>query len=127
MEEAEALCQRIGIMAKGTLRCHADPTRLKKLYGNGFKIFINNNPEDKDRASEFVKSLLPAGYTNVDSFATSTTFEFPAKEGVLPKLFLDVEKGKESHGILDYGIGETSLEEVFIRLISEQDADGGDS
>lgn len=38
MEEAEALCQRIGIMAKGTLRCLANPTRLKSLYGPGFKI-----------------------------------------------------------------------------------------
>ncbi|KAI8606813.1 P-loop containing nucleoside triphosphate hydrolase protein, partial [Chytriomyces sp. MP71] len=30
MEEAEALCQRIGIMAKGSLRCVAQPLRLKE-------------------------------------------------------------------------------------------------
>jgi ABC-type multidrug transport system ATPase subunit len=38
MEEAEALCQRIGIMAKGALRCLGPALRLKELYGSGFKV-----------------------------------------------------------------------------------------
>ena len=52
MEEAEALCQRIGIMAKGTLRCLANPIRLIDLYGSGFKLFFNANEADTARASE---------------------------------------------------------------------------
>jgi ABC-type multidrug transport system ATPase subunit len=52
MEEAEALCQRIGIMAKGTLRCLANPTRLKQIYGSGFKIFANSLEKDTPRATE---------------------------------------------------------------------------
>ena len=122
MEEAEALCQRIGIMAKGTLRCHANPTRLKQLYGSGFKIFVTSLPEDKTRACQFIESLLPKGFKSVDSFAATTSYEFPATKGILSKLFVSVEHGKAEHGILDWGIGETSLEEVFIRLISEADA-----
>ena len=51
MEEAEALCQRIGIMAKGTLRCLANPIRLKEIYGNGFKLFFNSLEEDTQRVS----------------------------------------------------------------------------
>jgi ABC-type multidrug transport system ATPase subunit len=47
MEEAEALCQKIGIMAKGTLRCLGNATRLKQLYGSGFRLFINTESEDR--------------------------------------------------------------------------------
>ena len=52
MEEAEALCQRIGILAKGTLRCLANPIRLKEIYGNGFKLFFNSLEKDTSRAQE---------------------------------------------------------------------------
>jgi hypothetical protein len=38
MEEAEALCQRIGIVVAGQMRCLASPQRLKHLYGRGLQI-----------------------------------------------------------------------------------------
>ncbi len=122
MEEAEALCQRIGIMAKGTLRCLANPTRLKEVYGSGFKLYVNSNEEDTPKAAKYIEDLLPAGWKKIDSFATNTSYEFPPVKGILSTLFETVEKGREANGILDWGIGQTTLEEVFIRLISEADA-----
>ena len=61
MEEAETLCQRIGIMAKGALRCLGNPLRLKDLYGTGFKIFVNIKPNMSSNASSYIESLLPPG------------------------------------------------------------------
>jgi ABC-type multidrug transport system ATPase subunit len=122
MEEAEALCQRIGIMAKGTLRCLANPTRLKEVYGSGFKIYINTTEENNHRASQFVEGLLPTGWKKIDSFATNSSYEFPPAKGTLTSLFETIERLKSENGILDWGIGQTTLEEVFIRLISEADA-----
>jgi ABC-type multidrug transport system ATPase subunit len=122
MEEAEALCGRIGIMAKGTLRCLANPNRLKDLYGSGFRLFFNSLEENTEKASRFVESLLPKGWKKVDSFATNVSYEFPPSEGAVSRLFNYIEAGKETNGILDWGLGQTTLEEVFIRLISESDA-----
>lgn len=122
MEEAEALCQRIGIMAKGTLRCYAPATRLKQLYGPGYKVFINSNPEDTPKACAFLESLLPQGFRKIDAFATNTSYEFPAAPGILGNIFKKMLAEKSNHGILDWGIGETSLEEIFLKLISESDA-----
>ncbi|KAL2915601.1 hypothetical protein HK105_204786 [Polyrhizophydium stewartii] len=122
MEEAEALCQRIGIMAKGTLRCIADPFRLKQVYGTGFRIYFNSAEDDTPRASAFVESLLPAGWKKVDDFATNVSYEFPAVEGVLANLFDAIEAHKAQCGILDWGVGQTTLEDVFVNLISERDA-----
>ncbi|KAJ3118142.1 hypothetical protein HDU96_003671 [Phlyctochytrium bullatum] len=122
MEEAEALCQRVGIMAKGTLRCIGNPLRLKELYGSGFRVFFNSKEEDTQRACAWVETLLPQGWVKVDSFATNTSYEFPPSPGIIPSLFQTIEEGKEKHGILDWGVSQTSLEEVFLKIITEDDA-----
>jgi ABC-type multidrug transport system ATPase subunit len=41
MEEAEALCGRIGIMARGELQCIGTSSHLKKKYGKGYTLTIN--------------------------------------------------------------------------------------
>ncbi|KAJ3196136.1 hypothetical protein HK101_009969 [Irineochytrium annulatum] len=122
MEEAEALCQRIGIMAKGTLRCCANPLRLKELYGSGFKLFFNADEDNTEQACNWIESLLPEGWTRVDSFATNVSYEFPTGPGVISRLFTTIEAGKAQNGVLDWGISQTTLEEVFLKIISDDDA-----
>ncbi|KAI8848836.1 hypothetical protein BC829DRAFT_207092 [Chytridium lagenaria] len=122
MEEAEALCQRVGIMAKGTLRCLANPLRLKELYGSGFRVFFNSKEEDTERACEWIESLLPEGWGKMDSFATNTSYEFPHAAGIIPRLFVAIEEGKEAYGIVDWGVSQTTLEEVFVKIITDDDA-----
>lgn len=41
MEEADVLCNRIGIVNKGVMRCIGSQNRLKTLYGGGYHLFIN--------------------------------------------------------------------------------------
>lgn len=95
---------------------------MKELYGNGFKIYLNSLADDTPKVTKFIESVLPNGWRKVDSFATSISYEFPAVKGAISKLFQTVEAEKQAVGILDYGVGQTTLEEVFIRLISEVDA-----
>jgi ATP-binding cassette, subfamily A (ABC1), member 3 len=38
MEECEALCPRIGIMANGKLRCLGSAQHLKNKFGNGYQV-----------------------------------------------------------------------------------------
>ncbi|KAM3955750.1 cholesterol transporter ABCA5-like, partial [Aphomia sociella] len=38
MEEADALCSRVGIMVKGSLRCIGSTQHLKNLYGAGYTL-----------------------------------------------------------------------------------------
>ncbi|KAJ3321699.1 hypothetical protein HDV06_003992 [Boothiomyces sp. JEL0866] len=120
MEEAEALCQRIAIMTKGSLRCIANQTRLKELYGSGYKLYTNSIPENTEKVAKFIESILPEGWTKVDSFSTNLSYEFPAKRGFIAKIFSEIEEKKGEIGILDYGVGQTTLEEVFIKLVDEE-------
>jgi ABC-type multidrug transport system ATPase subunit len=121
MEEAEALCPTIGIMSKGTLRCLANPLRLKELYGNGFKLFFNTNTQDTQRACAWIETLLPSGWEKIDSFSTNTSYQFPASEEI-SGLFEMIEMKRAEFGIIDWGISQTTLEEVFLRIISDDDA-----
>ncbi|KAJ3029940.1 UNVERIFIED_CONTAM: hypothetical protein HDU68_010626 [Siphonaria sp. JEL0065] len=122
MEEAETLCQRIGIMAKGSLRCIGQPLRLKELYGTGFKLSFYSQAENTERACKFVESVLPVGWRKIDAFSTTTAYEFPAAAGAIPELFEKMEREKEANGIAEWGISQTTLEEVFIKIISDDDA-----
>ncbi|KAJ3287595.1 hypothetical protein HK104_008527 [Borealophlyctis nickersoniae] len=124
MEEAESLCHRIGIMAKGTLRCLANPLRLKELYGTGYKLFFNAEVKDMARAAKYIESHLPPNWTKLDAFATNTMYEFPPSPGIISMLFKEIEEHKAEHGILDWGIGQTTLEEVFVKIISDSEAEG---
>ena len=38
MDECEALCSRIGIMANGKLRCLGSAQHLKNKFGNGYQL-----------------------------------------------------------------------------------------
>lgn len=41
MEEAEELCERIGIISKGELRCVGKTKDLKDSFGEGYRLHIN--------------------------------------------------------------------------------------
>ena len=41
MEEADALCHRIGIITDGTLRTIGIQQKLKRIYGKGYHLSVN--------------------------------------------------------------------------------------
>eukprot|EP00834_Sanchytrium_tribonematis_P000459 NODE_8_length_66115_cov_0.981823.p44 type:complete len:168 gc:universal NODE_8_length_66115_cov_0.981823:26656-27159(+) len=122
MEEAESLCQRIGIMANGSMRCIGAQARLKQQYGSGFRITFSMKAEHHTEATEFVKSLLKeTGFQILDDFDTLCNYEFPYSPGIVSHLFEKMGDSKE-HFIVDWGISQTSLEDVFLRIVKESDA-----
>jgi len=123
MEEAEVLCHRIGIMSHGTLRCCATQLRLKELYGSGFKLSYSNQPEKYKELKSFITGLLPEGYKAIRDLASTSIYEFIPTRGLISKLFEELENNKETYGITDWGISQSSLEEVFLSIISDDDAD----
>jgi len=51
MEEADAVCGRIGIMTEGTLRCVGSGQHLKDKYGSGYTIDVYTAEEDTKTVS----------------------------------------------------------------------------
>ena len=49
MEEAETLCEKIGILVKGEFKCLGTCDEIKELFGYGFEIkFQINQPDIND-------------------------------------------------------------------------------
>ncbi|ORX81188.1 hypothetical protein BCR32DRAFT_232892 [Anaeromyces robustus] len=123
MEEAEVLCHRIAIMSHGTIRCCNTQLRLKELYGTGFRLTYSNDPQKYKELKEYVNSILPINKKFIRDLASNSIYEFIPTQGLISHLFEIIEENKDKYGIIDWGISQSSLEEVFLSIISEDDAD----
>lgn len=54
MEEAEALCTKMGIMVAGQFKCFGSSTYIKDKYGTGYEIEIKIKPIQDE---EILKSI----------------------------------------------------------------------
>ena len=81
MEEADALCNRIGIMAGGGLRCLGTQIHLKNKFGDGFKVTMTVDAVSRSTQIEaLVLSLSPdakLAYTTGKQF----TYTVPLASG----------------------------------------------
>ncbi|OLY82583.1 ABC transporter A family member 9 [Smittium mucronatum] len=122
MEEAEVLCNRIGIMAQGTMRCIGTQLRLKQLYGSGFLITITCDKIFLPQAKVFIESILPPDSQIIDNFINGASWEFKPQPNLISNLYDQLYSKKNHYHIDDWGISQTSLDEVFLRIIGEDES-----
>ncbi|CAB3246103.1 unnamed protein product [Arctia plantaginis] len=60
MEEADALCSRVGIMVKGGLRCIGSTQHLKNLYGAGYTLEMKIGSNNQKVMMESDLSMTPS-------------------------------------------------------------------
>ncbi|KAH9268391.1 hypothetical protein BASA83_009390 [Batrachochytrium salamandrivorans] len=123
MEEAEVCCQRIGIMAKGTLRCVGSASSLKENYGSGYKLYVYGEFQHLENAERFLHTLLPAGrLERIQLFNNVRAYVFRPQGQELAHVFDVLARDHARYGIQSWGISQTTLDEIFTTLISEDDA-----
>ncbi|CAN4100428.1 unnamed protein product [Withania somnifera] len=129
MEEADILSDRIGIMARGRLRCIGTSTLLKSRFGAGFiakisfskvvnDVNVTENTIDSkhhEAVKEFFRQHIDV--TPKEEDKSFLTFIIPhEKEKVLENFFAELDNRKREFGILNIQIGLTTLEEVFLSI-----------
>uniref|UniRef100_M4D8W8 ABC transporter domain-containing protein n=1 Tax=Brassica campestris TaxID=3711 RepID=M4D8W8_BRACM len=95
MEEADILGDRIGIMAKGRLRCIGTSIRLKSRFGTGFITtvsFLENKKDGSGTSPEPLKRFFKKGF------------------------FEELQYRESEFGISDIQLGLATLEEVFLNI-----------
>eukprot|EP00761_Pharyngomonas_kirbyi_P010427 gb/GECH01010447.1/.p1 GENE.gb/GECH01010447.1/~~gb/GECH01010447.1/.p1 ORF type:complete len:901 (+),score=161.28 gb/GECH01010447.1/:1-2703(+) len=127
MEEADALSDRIAIMAHGELRCVGDSLHLKHKYGAGYNVKLVGNSSAtttsnvmRDMESQ-VQQYIPEA-TLVSENAGNMIFNVPSDKVVqLGQLVEHIESqvGQDGSIIRDWGLSHTSLEEVYLKVTSE--------
>ena len=129
LEEAEALCDRVGIMTFGLMRTVGTPTELRLRFDQGYKFMLacEVGPELKqteDRAHAYVLELMPQARL-VDAINGVRTYIVPKGSVVMSELFKGMESQKAALGINDWGLSHTSLEEVFLKIVADSNPGGG--
>ena len=112
MEECEALCPRIGIMATGRLKCLGSAQHLKSRYGTGYQAeltVLSSSTEDDDYIANSEVILSKSGETNdaeADNSKTKTD-----------EVFVNLEIAQVA--LLEIA-GDTSL----VDMLNESDPNG---
>jgi ABC-type multidrug transport system ATPase subunit len=115
MEEADAVCDEIGIMANGDLKCVGTSQRLKSKFGQGYMLEIHTqeDPVCIERVHRFVMDLV-ANTTVDESFGGKFRFALPRGAFSLPFLFRQIESNRDALQLRDFSLSQASLEQIFI-------------
>jgi len=121
MEEADVLCSRIAIMSLGRLKCLGQPLYLKNKFGGGYILTVNVVPGREDDVDEFVQKLCPGKYV-LSQVRGTVEYQLPYDQVDVATIFSEMKHHKEEIGILEWSINQTNMEQVFLKLIAEDES-----
>jgi ABC-type multidrug transport system ATPase subunit len=155
MEEADVLCTRIGIVATGQLICIGSQLRLKRRFGDGFRLKValvtpapvaagtvvatvvgdSAGTSDDGRTTnaaqllqDFVQREVCEDAKLVHQFKTQFTFMLPAASVKISVLFDKFTNAQQSElNVREWSVNQTSLEEVFVKLVEQHETMASDA
>ncbi|KRZ94308.1 ATP-binding cassette sub-family A member 3 [Trichinella sp. T8] len=118
MEECEALCSRLAIMAGGEIKCTGSPQQLKSKYGKGYLLIVRVKSEQL--IVPFVRMLEQSfpGLSVEEIHGTQMHCIIPFQSSTWSGLFQTLETMIEPCGIVDYMLSQPSLEQIFLTCVS---------
>ncbi|GBL93401.1 ATP-binding cassette sub-family A member 2 [Araneus ventricosus] len=126
MDEADVLGDRIAIICNGQLRCCGTPLFLKNNLGDGYHLYIVKKEAETDLEHVNIRNIVSAFIAKYISSAYLASenkrelhYVLPISElrkGNFEKLFSALESSMAELGIASYGIKNTTLEEVFLKV-----------
>jgi len=122
MEEAAVLCDRLGIFVDGALQCIGNPKELTTRYGGYLVFTITTVPSEAAAARDAVLEMCPSAIPTY-SLAGTQKFEMPSSSISISDVFSGMDKVREAVDVLDWGVANASLEEVFIKVAKQSSAD----
>lgn len=120
MEEADVLCNRIGIVCRGRLKCIGSSLHLKNKFGQGFTLAVNFKEGKRQDAYNYILKILPQAKLHTE-FKGNMLFEIEKQYIKVSRVFKQIESEKENSGILDCGLSQTSLEDVFLNIVRKDE------
>ncbi|XP_029367229.1 ATP-binding cassette sub-family A member 2 isoform X4 [Echeneis naucrates] len=157
MDEADLLGDRIAIISHGKLKCCGSPLFLKSTYGDGYKLtLVKKQSEGRGQGSQLQppsslspsSSLSPCSEARVTQFIrhfvascllvsdsnTELSYVLPSeavKKGCFERLFQALEQSLDSLALTSFGVMDTTLEEVFLKVSDEdqslENSDAGET
>lgn len=105
-------------MSHGELRCLGSQLHLKNRFGSGYRLTLSLGSASAP-VEEFVRRYVSADARLDTRMGTSATFVLPRGSVKISSLFHVMDTRKQEADIVEWGISQTSLEEVFVRIATE--------
>jgi ABC-type multidrug transport system ATPase subunit len=115
MEEAEVLCDRLGIFVDGDFQCLGNPKELKARYGGAYIFTMTTSPDQEQEVERLVHDLSPSA-NKIYHLSGTQKFELPKQEVKIAEVFRAVEDAKKRFTVHAWGLVDTTLEDVFIKV-----------
>uniref|UniRef100_A0A6Q2ZEB5 P-type phospholipid transporter n=1 Tax=Esox lucius TaxID=8010 RepID=A0A6Q2ZEB5_ESOLU len=146
MDEADLLSDRVAIISKGQLHCCGSPLFLKNCFGVGFYLTLVRRMKDirkkecsctcstctKVKEESQGQSLITALIHHhvpdaklIEAIGQELTFLLPNKgfkHRAYASLFRELEETLGDMGLSSFGISDTSLEEIFLKVTADGEA-----
>ena len=121
MEEADALSDQIAILASGRLKCQGSSLFLKNTYGTGYRVaLVTARPE---AVLAVLKGQFPVANV-ISQSGDSLVIGLPRGDlETMQRLFKQLESGELRTIATDWGIANTTLEDVFLAVTGPIDSD----
>ncbi len=127
LDEADLLSDRIAIISSGELQCVGTSMYLKRKYGEGYNLIIELISSENENSILFVK---------LTEFLRKFMFDISIKEQhgdqityviiddiehtkIFPTMLAELDENKTKYNIKTYGLSNSSLEQVFLRVADE--------
>lgn len=135
MEEADALCDRAGIMARSMLAL-GTIQELHARHGQNIHIHLvhkdapNTSAQDTEKLWQWVLDTFPVADVEQRTFGGQIRFAVPihgtsdagtADGSRMGQMFRLIEEHKAELGIRDYSIGPATLDQVFLNVVGKHD------
>ncbi|XP_017450204.1 ATP-binding cassette sub-family A member 7 isoform X3 [Rattus norvegicus] len=120
MEECEALCTRLAIMVNGRFRCLGSAQHLKSRFGAGHTLTLRVPPDQPEPAIAFIVTTFPDAELR-EVHGSRLRFQLPPGGGCkLARVFRELAAQGKAHGVEDFSVSQTTLEEVFLYFSKDQ-------
>ncbi|KAF6122828.1 hypothetical protein HJG60_000031 [Phyllostomus discolor] len=126
MEECDAFCTRLAIMAKGKFVCLGSPQHLKNKFGDiyilNIKVNTDRHKHKLDDFKNFITMTFPGSVLKQENQG-NLNYYIPSKDNSWAKVFGILEEAKEQFKLEDYSISQITLEQVFLILANLQNTE----
>ncbi|KAH8409301.1 hypothetical protein KR009_012305 [Drosophila setifemur] len=125
MDEADVLGDRIAIMCDGELKCHGTSFFLKKQYGSGYRLIcVKRDDCQTNEVTALLNKYIPGLKPECD-IGAELSYQLPdSASAKFEEMFGQLEDQSDELHLNGYGVGITSMEEVFMKVGAEKDSTG---
>ena len=131
MEEAAALTSRIAICFAGKLEVVGTQLRLKRKYGEGFRLAMtirSAKPDDAAAVDSYVRQRVSEHAIKVQHVVNNVEYLLPRDSVDVADAFERLENSKNTDElpITEWGLTQSSLEDVFVSVVEHAEHRIGD-